>query len=220
MYRPLLTIVLLIALSAGCAGGDSSSGEAPAAAGEGQGDPAPAATPGLAPITTHSDGAGTGDGTAVTLPGATFELPGDWQQQAPSSSMRAAQAEIPGAAGAGQLTVFFFGVGGGGGTESNIQRWIGQVEIDPATPPVRETLSGDGTRISWVEARGTLKPSTMGAGPSSPQPDSVLLGAVVEGAGGPWFFKATGPAATMDAQKDAFLTMVGGVRAGAQPVGG
>ncbi|MEE8525728.1 MAG: hypothetical protein V3T72_17460 [Thermoanaerobaculia bacterium] len=211
MYRPILTFALLIALSTGCADRGSSSDEAPAADGAGEENPAPAAAPEFAPITTHGGGTG-GGGTEVTLPGATFELPGDWQQQAPSSSMRAAQAEIPGAAGAGQLTVFFFGVGGGGGTESNLQRWIGQVEVDPASPPVREVFSGDGTRVSWVEARGTLKPSTMGTGPTSPQPDSMLLGGVVEGAGGPWYFKATGPGATMEAQKDAFLAMLGSVK--------
>jgi len=209
MNRTVLTFTLLIPLLTACSNGGSSSGDAPAAAGAGQEEPAPAAEPAFAPITTHG---GAGDGVATPLPGATFELPAGWQPEAPSSSMRAAQAQIPGAAGTGQLTVFFFGVGGGGGTDSNIERWIGQVEVDPATPPLREAFTGDGIRVSWVEARGTLKPSTMGTGPTSPQPDSVLLGAVVEGAGGPWYFKATGPAATMDSQKDAFLAMLGSVR--------
>jgi hypothetical protein len=50
---------------------------------------------------------------------------------------------------------------------------------------------------------GTLMPSTMGAGPTEPQPDSRLIGAVVEGEGGPWFFKITGPsAAVLDARDE------------------
>jgi hypothetical protein len=210
MYRPILVFATLIALTAGCSGGGSDSAADAAPGGAGQDQPAPAAAPDFAPITSH--GGGGAGGVEVPLPGATFELPADWPQETPSSSMRAAQAQIPGAGGAGQLTVFFFGAGGGGGTESNIQRWIGQVEVDAATPPVREVFSGDGTQVSWVEARGTLKPSTMGVGPATPQPDSVLLGAVVEGTGGPWYFKATGPAATMDAQKGAFLAMLTSVR--------
>jgi hypothetical protein len=209
MHRPLLHLALSIALTAGCSGGGSSSAPDAASDGAAQDQPAATADSEFVPIDIHG---GAGGGTEIALPGATFALPADWEQEEPSSSMRAAQAQIPGAAGAGQLTVFFFGVGGGGGTESNIQRWIGQVEVDPADPPVRDGFAGDGTTVSWVEARGTLKPSTMGTGPTEPQPDSTLLGAVVEGAGGPWYFKATGPAATMEPQKRAFLAMLASVR--------
>jgi hypothetical protein len=53
----------------------------------------------------------------------------------------------------------------------------------------------------------------MGMGSSSPQPGFRLLGAVVEGPGGPWFFKATGPDATLGPQKDAFVAMLKSVRA-------
>ncbi len=201
MIRAFLTSLLSIVLLAACAGGDST-GASPSTA-----DPGEEAAPAPAPPTAS-------DGTVIALPGATFELPSAWQQEAPSSSMRAAQAQIPGDDGNGQLTVFFFGAGGGGGVEANLQRWIGQVEVDPANPPIRETFSGAGTNVSWVEARGTLKPSTMGTGPTSPQPNSMLLGAVVEGNGGPWYFKATGPATTLDAHKDAFLAMLGSVRPG------
>jgi hypothetical protein len=48
--------------------------------------------------------------------------------------------------------------------------------------------------------------------PSVPQPDSRLLGAVVEGEGGPWFFKLVGPAATVEAARDEFFTLLRTVR--------
>ena len=39
-----------------------------------------------------------------------------------------------------------------------------------------------------------------------------LIGAVVEGDGGPWFFKLTGPDATLAAARGAYLEMLAGVR--------
>jgi hypothetical protein len=52
----------------------------------------------------------------------------------------------------------------------------------------------------------------MGGGPTEPTPGSRLLGAVVEGPGGPWFFKITGPAATVTAAAPAFDAMLRSVR--------
>jgi len=51
-------------------------------------------------------------------------------------------------------------------------------------------------------------------GPASDQPGQRLFGAVIEGPGGPWFFKGTGPEATMDGNREAFLTMLKSVRLG------
>ncbi len=121
--------------------------------------------------------------------------------------MRLAQAKIPGGeTGGGQLAVFYFGPGGGGGVEPNLQRWLGQVELE--AEPQRESFSHGDFTITWVDAMGTLKPSTMGTGPTAPQPGSRLLAAVVEGQQGPWFFKATGPAATLATERDAFINML------------
>lgn len=110
--------------------------------------------------------------------------------------------------GDGQLTVFYFGPGGGGPVEDNLQRWLGQIDLDPNQTPKRESFATAGFRVTMVDAIGTLLPSTMGSGPTSPQPGSRLLGAVVEGDQGPWFFKATGPAATLGEQREAFLTLL------------
>ncbi len=167
--------------------------------------PPPAADAGLAPVTSRS---GAGEGAVIAAPGALFTLPAAWIPETPSSGMRLAQARIPGGDGDGELTVFYFGPGGGGGVDANLQRWIGQVELDPGTEPVRETFDSGGFRITWVDAEGTLKPSTMGTGPTTPQPGSRLLAAVVEGPQGPWFFKATGPAKTLADARLAFLEML------------
>lgn len=204
MDRRAFIVLLLVVPLLGCSGDPTDSGAGPSSA-------KPAAEPDFAPVTTHQTL--TADGPEVTAPGAVFNLPSGWQQQTPSSSMRLAQALVPGPGGDGELTVFFFGPGGGGGVDSNIQRWVGQVETE--APPVRDVFVNGDYRVTWVEARGILKPSTMGTGPMEPQPGSVLLGAVVEGPGGPWYFKATGPAGTLDSQREAFMAMLRSLRAGA-----
>ena len=80
--------------------------------------------------------------------------------------------------------------------------------MDSGVVPLRDTFSHGVFTTHWVDVEGTLKPSMMGTGPTTPQPGSRLLGAVVEGPGGPWFFKATGPAETLDAQRDAFFALL------------
>jgi hypothetical protein len=139
-----------------------------------------------------------------------FDLPEGWQSQPPSSSMRVAQAVIPGPGGPGDLAVFYFGPGGGGGVDANIERWIGQMETTERPEP--ERFESNGYQVTWIDVRGTLKPSTMGTGPATAQPNARLFGAVVEGPGGPWFFKATGPEATLAPQRDAFVAMLKSVR--------
>lgn len=183
-------------------------------------DPAPqASTPpaGDSPLPALSsrDGDSAGpvaDGAEIVAPGALFNLPAGWASEPPNSTMRLAQASIPGPEEAGQLTVFHFGVGGGGGLESNLQRWAGQVEPDPGTAARRDSFTVGAYNVTWLEVQGTLKPSTMGTGPTSPQPNSILLGGVVEGAGGPWYFKATGPASALAPAREPFLSMLRSVR--------
>jgi len=177
----------------------------------GGGEPTPPAADGgsaagsdAVPPISARDGEPAGGGASMAGPDSlAWELPAGWEAQTPSSAMRMAQASIPGAAGAGELAVFHFGVGGGGGAEANIQRWIGQMDVAPGSEPRRESFTVEPYQVTLVEVEGTLKPSMMGAGPTTPQPDSRLLGAVVEGPGGPWFFKATGPSQTLaDARAD------------------
>ena len=215
MNRNALFLSVLLLSFCAC-GGDRNaapprSGEAPAAAtstaASGQAGEAP-----IGPISSH--GQVITEGSSTSQPqgqGAIdFDLPAGWQTQPPSSNMRLAQATIPGPGGSGEFAVFYFGPGGGGTVDANIDRWIGQMETQDRPKP--ETLEIDGYKVTWIDVRGTLKPSTMGTGPSTAQANARLLGAVVEGPGGPWFFKATGPEATMAPARDAFVAMLKSVR--------
>jgi hypothetical protein len=188
----------------------SAAAPAPSAASPTGGDTAPG------PISSH---AATIDPTpnsqqaagAVAAAGTIdFDLPKAWQSQTPSSSMRLAQAAIPGAAGPADFAVFYFGPGGGGPVEANINRWVGQMQ--GASKPEPETFETNGYKVTWLDVKGTMKPSQMGMGPAKAMPGARLFGAVVEGPGGPWFFKAQGPDATLAPQRGAFVAMMKSVR--------
>ena len=202
--KALLTIPLLFLALAACKGGE----EAPPPDVDAQ---APPAAQGGAPPPMSSRGEPVGQAQDGTI---QFAIPANWQQQPPANQMRVAQATIPGAGGNGDFVVFYFGPGGGGGVEANIQRWVDQMDPAPGSNPQPETFDANGFRVTWIDVSGTLKPSNMGTGPATEQPDSRLYGAVVEGPGGPWFFKATGPEATLAAERDNFLEMLRSVRGG------
>ena len=190
IYSIITTAALL---AVGCGGGSAPKAESSA-------------------ISDHPASAAASAEGELAVPGARFDQPSGWSFREPSSSMRLAEAEIPGDAGPATLTVFFFGAGGGGGTDANLERWAGQVEADPGTEPVRGAYEVDGFSVSTIAVEGTLLPSRRGGGPSEPVPGSKLVGAVVEGPGGPWFFKMTGPAATVTAAEPAFDAMLRSVR--------
>jgi hypothetical protein len=192
----ILLIGALLALAPACSDMESDSGaseEAAAPAGGG----APAA----------ANAAPAGDmGNTMNAVGLVVELPGGWQQQPPESQMRAGQAVVPGSDGEGQLIVFHFGPGGGGGVDANLQRWVGQVTN--AEEPTRGAFDAGDLEVTWVDVRGTLARSTIGGFPPMDMPGWGLVGAVIEGPGGPWFFKLVGPNATLEEQREPFFDML------------
>jgi hypothetical protein len=214
--KAILTIPLLLLPLAACNKSDETpppatpeTGTATAPEGGG-GAPGPISSRGekIGDAPAVDMGAGTAQGVSID-----FSVPASWQNEQPANNMRVAQALIPGPGGPGNLVVFYFGPGGGGGVEANIQRWIDQMDVAAGSNPAPETFEANGYRVTWIDVGGTLKPSTMGTGPTTEQPGSRLLGAVVEGPGGPWFFKVTGPDSTISAERDNFLTMLKSVRA-------
>lgn len=148
--------------------------------------------------------------------GLKFALPAGWTSETPSSGMRIVQASIPGDKGKAELVVFHFGTGQGGDAQSNLDRWVSQVESPEGTKPERDSFdvkAGDATyKVSTVTVPGTLKAGGMGIGMKEAQTNARLLGAVIEGQGGPWFFKATGPDATVKDAQPAFVKMLKALR--------
>ncbi len=146
----------------------------------------------------------------------TLEVPSGWVEQTPRSRMRRAQFALPGAGGDsedGELTVFYFGMGQGGSTDANISRWIGQVgQPDGSSSRDKAKIRQSqvsGFRMTEVDVSGTLKASNMPGAPQRPaRPGYRLLGAVLEGPQGPWFFKLVGPEKTISRWADSFRQFI------------
>jgi hypothetical protein len=146
----------------------------------------------------------------------TWKTPAGWTEETPSSGMRRAQYRIPGAAGAGECVVFYFGPGQGGDAQSNAARWGAQFHRPDGSPvgdalKTRETKVGD-VPVTLVEVTGTYA-GGMGSGPTGAErPNYMLLGAIAQGPDSNWFFRATGPRATLEAQRSAFDGLVRSIR--------
>lgn len=161
------------------------------------------------------------DGQFLIAAGLAMTIPENWKQVEPSSRMRLAQFAIPGEGGEAEVTLFYFGPGQGGTAQANLERWVGQFE-----PPAGEesgatrsfemgSLEQDNLRIALVRAEGTYNPGSMGMGGPAPsaQAGYALFGCVIEGGPrGNVFLKATGPAALMQAESDAFEAVAKSIR--------
>jgi hypothetical protein len=70
-----------------------------------------------------------------------------------------------------------------------------------------------GLKQTSVDVAGSYKPAPMGGAGGSVKDGWRLLGAVVEGPGGPWFFRLTGPDATVAAAKKQFDAVLASLEA-------
>jgi len=208
--RFVLLMIMLVALAGfACSGGEKAS----------QPEMAAGATPSMAPSTGNPTSQvvipeppeGSGGGNTALL----WTAPKSWTAQEPTSSMRKAQYSIPGPAGAAQLVVYYFGPGQGGDPMSNAQRWAHQFKQPDgsnAFDAMKVTdLEATEVPVKLVEITGTYA-GGMGSGPSSAMENYMLLGGIAEGPDAPWFFKLTGPEATVRAQRDAFISMLAQAR--------
>ena len=151
----------------------------------------------------------------VEVAGVSFSVPAEWRRESPSSPMRAAQFAIPGAGNEkdGLFVVYFFGSGQGGTVAENIERWKGQF-LDASGQPAAGNVRTDrknGLPVTIVTADGTYS-SGLPMGPSAPEPNSELWGAIVEGPQGNVFFKATGPKATIQRSKSGFESVLASLK--------
>lgn len=157
--------------------------------------PAPAAKPDMAntPV-AKADG-----------PGLNWAAPADWQSK-PASAMRKATYLVPSATGAAtELAITAF-PGDVGGELGNVNRWRGQLKLAPLA---ESELAAAVTRLSHDNLNFSIVDFSNGQA-TNPQ---RMIGAMVPFSGATWFFKLTGPAATVAAQKPAFLSFLQTVKA-------
>jgi hypothetical protein len=150
-----------------------------------------------------------------------YEVPPDWKPVPPDRPTRKAQYVLPRAEGDaedGELIVFYFGPGEGGGVRDNLIRWRGMFTQPDGSPLPEdhgssETFEAGGLRVTLLDVSGRYAPAPMpGMGATPPRDNFRMFAAVVETPGGPWFFKATGPAATMLHHREAMRSLLASVR--------
>jgi hypothetical protein len=148
-----------------------------------------------------------------------FGEPRGWVAKPPASRMRLAEFTLPKADGDAedaQLGIFYFG-GGGGNVQANLERWISQVSQPDgrASKDVAKTtkLEATGLAITLVDVPGTYVAETSpGSKERFNKPGFRLRAAVVEGKGGPYFVKLTGPAKTVGKWDESFLAFLKSLR--------
>ena len=80
---------------------------------------------------SRAPAADAGHGNVAMLAGVAFVAPAGWTDIG-SNGMRQAQYRLDPVAGdseAAEVNVFYFGPQSGGGTEANLQRWLGQMSL-------------------------------------------------------------------------------------------
>ena len=125
----------------------------------------------------------------------TFARPANWEWVESASQVRKAELKVVDEKTKAQAEVVFyhFGQGGAGGTQANVDRWLGQfVEPRDKINAKTEESSVGKHKVTYVSAEGTYK-SGMPGGAQTPMPNYALLGAIIEASEGSVFVKMTGP---------------------------
>jgi hypothetical protein len=158
--------------------------------------------PGQAPAPTM------GDGGAKAMPIA-WAVPDGWTTETPANNVRLAQYRVPGSGGDGECVVFYFGPGQGGEAMANAQRWAGQFSQPDGSSTEDlmklSTLTTGKVPLYLVEVTGTYDGGMSADGSAA---GYALLGGIAEGPDAPWFFKFTGPEATVREQRDVFIALL------------
>ena len=128
--------------------------------------------------------------------------------------MRKAHLKVAQGGQEAEVIFFFFGPGGGGGSQANIDRWLGQFK-EPREELKSKTEQGTagGRKVTHVQAEGTYM-SGMPGGTKTAQPNSMLLGAILESDAGNVFIRMTGPAKLVTESRAEFRKMIDSAKAG------
>jgi hypothetical protein len=167
------------------------------------------------PAAPPANRAASAPGDEQTIPGLRFTPSSAWVQSQAKSPMRVVEYAVPGDGGgdAASLIVYYFGRGGAGTAEANIERWCAQfADSDGRTARERastEQRTINGMAVRTVDVRGRYVAETFpGSGERVDEPDHRLLAAIVSTGAGPYYIKLVGPGSTVDAAAGAFGSML------------
>ncbi len=140
--------------------------------------------------------------SAESVAGLQWTTPPGWKSEG-TRPMRAATYNL---ADGAECAVYFFGAGGAGSVQANLDRWKDQVRAPggkPAEAQIRKRTV-HGLPVTTIDATGEYS----GMGGPAPKPSYRLIGAIVEGPGGNVFIKFTGPAKTVAQSQPKFDQML------------
>lgn len=165
---------------------------------------------------SHAGAAAAAVDSPTMAGGLGWTLPKGWSG-APSSSMRVATYRTPAVPGdpeGGEVAVFYFGPGQGGGIDANVERWFAQMTPEPGgKKPTRSQMKVGDIPVTLCTAEGTYTGAMgMGGASSAPKKGFTLEGAIAEGPSGAVFFKLTGPKKSVAKAKAAFEALVKSLR--------
>ena len=147
-------------------------------------------------------------GAAASAPNPHWTVPSGWQQGQPSS-IRRGSFRIAGPDGqTADVAVTVF-PGDVGGLLANVNRWRAQLGLAPVTP---DEVAGLATNLAVNGQTTTVVDLTGEQPPSGKTQVQRMLVATILRDGNSWFFKLTGDAPLVAAQKETFLGFVKSVQ--------
>ena len=167
----------------------------------------PAVQPGMLPAPVMTEGGAL-----------TWTKPSDWIDERPANSMRQAQYRVFGTVGDGLCVIYYFGAGQGGSSLDNAERWADQFDQPDGSSSravlKTEEIDINGMPTLMVAVTGTYKEGgmRMTGAPEQHKPGYMLQAAIVQGPDANWFFKFTGPEATVKANVEQFESLVKSVQ--------
>ena len=158
--------------------------------------------------------------TTIAAAALKFDAPAGWISRTPSSAMRVAEftlPHVPADAEDATVTVFFFGSNMGRNVQTNLDRWIGQLEQpDGSSSKDRATsasFTANGLTITTLDVGGTyVAEVTPGSAERFNKPGFRQIAAVVDTPGGPYFVKLLGPQATVAKWAESYVGFLKTVR--------
>ncbi len=136
-----------------------------------------------------------------------WETPEGWKEGPPSSQFRVVEFKVAGNGGTAEVAVTRF-PGNVGGILPNINRWRGQIGLEPISDMDRQRI--DPLEVDGIPA-GLIDITSPSADAGEPERMLVVL---VEREGMTWFIKMTGPESLLETEKAKFTAFVHTIRFG------
>ncbi len=159
--------------------------------------------------------AGEGQSTAgegrQSLGAISAVPPSQWRSVSPSSSMRKAEYQVPGADGGADASLAIFAGKNWGSVDDNVSRWVGQFSDRQRDAGRRELVVGQAAEIAvtMVDVAGTFGGGMGGGGAQTQQ---RMLGAIVDLGDSFYYMKLLGPESTVTHWEEGFESFVQSIR--------